>query len=229
MVKILADIATDFENDYPVGDTFRVILIADSRSAYAFTVNASSDVLTTSSNHDYNAGTTRVQFSSTGSLPASTPQIVPATDYIVDTVPGANTLTVKTVDGTAINFTGAGTGTHTITDVAPGAKTNSTAEWVRKEVPDYDGLAGRPTWTPIAASIDETTGVVTIQNSTSIDNSAGTGGISFNMGLLIKGGSASRGDITGEVSDYHDFEVTQLIAAGSTASIFIPLKRRNAA
>lgn len=225
MVKILTDMAAELEDDYSALDTFRIILIADSRSAYTFTVNTGTEVVTTSSNHDYLVNT-RVRVSSTGTLPSP---LAAGQDYLIATTPGSNTLTLKTTAGAAIDLTTTGSGTHTITDVAPDKRTSSIAEWVRKEVADYDGLAGRPNWVPVSATIDESTGVVTIQASTSVDNSAGSTGISFNFGLLIKGGSATRGNTTGEVSDYYDFGTTQLIAAGSTASIVIPIKRRNAA
>ena len=74
-----------------------------------FTVDAGTDVITTSANHYKTIGQ-RIRFESTGTLPAG---MLADTDYYVLTTPAANTMTVSaTSGGSTLNITDAGTGTH---------------------------------------------------------------------------------------------------------------------
>ena len=82
---------------------------------FTFTVNASTDVVTTSGTHGLAVNDT-VVLSSAGTLPAGS---AASTTYHVKTTPGANTLTLSaTQGGSTLDFTNTGSGTHTLTSVA---------------------------------------------------------------------------------------------------------------
>lgn len=76
-----------------------------------FTVDAATDILTTSIAHKLAVGDI-VRGSTTTTLPAG---LAAATDYYVLTVPSTTTLTLAaTLGGATLNMTDAGTGTHTL-------------------------------------------------------------------------------------------------------------------
>ena len=80
-----------------------------------FTVNASTDVVTTSADHGLAVNDT-VELSSAGTLPAGS---AASTTYHVKTTPAGATLTLSaTQGGSTLNFTNTGSGTHTLTSVA---------------------------------------------------------------------------------------------------------------
>ena len=80
-----------------------------------FTVNASTDLVTTSANHNLAINDT-VVLSSAGTLPAGS---AASTTYYVKTVPLATTLTLSATEGGGtLDFTNTGSGTHTLTSVA---------------------------------------------------------------------------------------------------------------
>lgn len=82
---------------------------------FTFTVNASTDVVTTSATHGLAVNDT-VELSSAGTIPAGS---AADTTYHVKTTPGANTLTLSaTQGGSTLDFTNTGSGTHTLTSVA---------------------------------------------------------------------------------------------------------------
>ena len=95
------------------------------------TVNASTDVWTTAFAHGLATGDP-VSFATTGTLPASTPQIAAGTTYYVSVASASTTqFTVFTTAANAtagtnpIDFTSAGTGTLTVTPLNPSKLSNS--------------------------------------------------------------------------------------------------------
>ncbi len=91
-----------------------------------WTVNTGTEVITTSVTHNLSVGDRIRVTNSGGALPASTPQIVAGTDYFVLATPASNTLTISDTQGGAIiNFTGTGTGTHTLHGTVDVEKTSS--------------------------------------------------------------------------------------------------------
>lgn len=82
--------------------------------SFTVTISNASPAVVTKTAHGL-AVDTPVSFSTTGGLPTG---LTAATTYYVKTVPDADTFTVSaTKGGSAINTTGAGTGTHTCTTV----------------------------------------------------------------------------------------------------------------
>jgi hypothetical protein len=80
------------------------------------TANASTEVLTSASAHGLALGDI-VQFTTTTTLPAGLSLL---TDYYVISVPSTTTFTVSaTLDGTVVNITDTGTGTHTAAKRTP--------------------------------------------------------------------------------------------------------------
>lgn len=79
-----------------------------------FTVNTTTNVITISADHNLKVGD-RLQFTTTGTLPAATPSgLSTLTDYYVLTVPSLTTITVSaTKGGAVVDITDTGTGTHT--------------------------------------------------------------------------------------------------------------------
>ncbi len=96
--------------------TYRVVW-PDSVTALTGTVNTTTDVWTTAT-HGWNT-VQPIRFSTTGALPASTPQIVAGVFYYAG-VTGTTTFKAYPTSAdalastNAIDFTGAGTGTHTV-------------------------------------------------------------------------------------------------------------------
>lgn len=85
------------------------------RSIGAFTADATTDVITVGSGHGLTVGRI-VRFTTTTTLPAG---LSADTDYYVLTVTSA-TITVSAYpNGTAVDITDTGTGTHTATEVYP--------------------------------------------------------------------------------------------------------------
>ena len=81
-----------------------------------FTVNASTDVVTTSANHSLAVNDTVTLTTSASDLPAG---LAVDTTYYVKTTPAANTLTLSATEGGGvIDITDTGSGTHTLTSVA---------------------------------------------------------------------------------------------------------------
>lgn len=223
----LQKLKADLEASYPDSGTWHLALIDWTSASFAFTVNASTDVCTASGSHGFLAGT-RVRVFSTGSLPPSTPQVVVGVDYLVTSPAGAD-FSLTTVDGTPIDFTGLGTGTHTVVDRPPDDSVDSVAEWIRKEVLSYDGLGNRPAWSPPAsATVDPIAKTVAKSATITLNNSGGTGGITWNKALLIRNGSATRGNTSGTWTDYYDWEVNQILAAGETRPLTIQVQDSNA-
>lgn len=224
MSTLLTYAKSELEANYSNSDSWCIALLNDVRSVYTFTANASTDVLTTSATHDYIAGTP-VQLTTTGTLPAP---LATATTYYVVSPSGATLKLAATSGGSAIDITDAGTGTHTITDLAIDQTFSTIAEVIRKEV-NYHELTTRPTWSPpSSATVNTSTGIVDKTAATTINAASLTTNITFNKGLLIKNGSTTAGNTTGTPTDILDFLTTQTITAGGSFTLTIPIKRQNA-
>lgn len=207
---------------YPTsGTAFHVALLMDIRSTFTLTANASTDVLTTSVNHDYIAGLP-ITFSGS-SLPA--PLTSTAIYYVRDVT--ANTFKVAaTSGGAAIDLTTGGTGIITVSDTVLDELTNDLSFWIRKEIANYYGTA-RQVFTPVAPTMDTVNKLAKIEVTTYFNNTAGSQGIVFNKALLIRGGNATRGNTTGQFDSYWSFTGSQTIAAGENRGIKIPLELKN--
>jgi len=104
-----------------------------------FTVNTTTEVLTTSGDHGLVNDDT-VTLTTTGTLPAglSVDRI-----YYVLTTPAPNTLTLSTTkDGTTVDITGTGSGTHTLTSVNSVNDTSATTCPAVLELPTITGCNG---------------------------------------------------------------------------------------
>lgn len=207
---------------YPTsGINFHVALILDNRSVFTFTANASTDIITTASNHDF---TTNMPVTVSGaSLPSPLSAI--GTYYVRDIT--ANTFKLSlSAGGAAIDLTTAGTGVMTVSDKSLDETYTDLSYWTRKEVVSYQGTA-RQVFTPVAPTIDWVNKFAKIEVTTFFNNASGTLGIIFNKALLIRGGNAIRGDSTGLFDSYWSFTGSQTIAAGENRGIKIPLELRN--
>ena len=102
---------TDPTNQPDHSDSYPLQIAAP--ASVVFTVNTSTDVITTATAHGLHANDDVIRVSSTGTLPAP---LAAATNYYVISTPTTTTLQIaSTVGGTAINLTTAGTGTHSLT------------------------------------------------------------------------------------------------------------------
>ncbi|MFB2832994.1 hypothetical protein [Floridanema evergladense] len=210
-------------SQYPTsGVNFHVALVLDNRSTFTFTANASTDVITTSANHDF---LTNMPITVSGAnLPA--PLTATGTYYARDIT--ANTFKLAlTAGGVAIDLTTAGTGVMTCSDVALNETYTDLSWWVRKEISSYQGVGNRQVFTPVAPTIDWVNKFVRIQQTVAFNNTSGSLGIVFDKALLIRGGSATRGNTTGLFDSYWAFSGSQTIAATENRGIIIPLELRN--
>jgi hypothetical protein len=98
----------------------RLILLRGDLYSNTFTVNTSTDILTTATPHGMVTGS-RVRLSTTGTLPVlNSGTLNTTTDYfwIADTTTTGKIATTlaNALAGTAIDFTGTGSGSHTLTE-----------------------------------------------------------------------------------------------------------------
>ena len=105
--------ATITHNSVPDNDSYMVDTTAPTlEEFYTFTVDASSEVITTSAAHGLVNDDTVTVTTSVSDLPAG---LAVDTTYYVLTTPASNTLTVSEAkDGTVVNITDTGSGTHTL-------------------------------------------------------------------------------------------------------------------
>ena len=208
---------------YPTsGTNFHVALILDNASAFTFTADATTNVLTTSVNHDF---VTNLPITVSGAnLPA--PLTATTVYYVRDVTSNSFKLSLS-AGGTAIDLTTAGTGVMTCSDLPLDETYTDLSYWIRKEVASYQAITNRQVFTPVAPTINWTLKTVKIENTIYFDNSAGTLGIVFNKALLIRGGNATRGNTTGLFDSYWSFTGSQTIAAGENRGLKIPLELKN--
>lgn len=96
-------------DDAITGDDFTLVLDLNPGDGGTFTVNATTNVVTTSAAHNLLVGDA-VKFTTSGTLPAP---LVAGTFYFVESVPDTNELTLSLAPGGAIvDLTTTGTGTH---------------------------------------------------------------------------------------------------------------------
>lgn len=208
---------------YPTsGVNFHLALILDNRSSFVFTANSATDVLTTTSNHDFIANLP-VMFAGVD-LPA--PLNATTTYYVGDVT--TNTFKISaTAGGTAINLTTAGSGILTVSDKALDEGVSDLTQWIRKEISSYQGIANRQAFTPVAPAINYTDKSVKIEATVPFNNTSGTQGLVFDKAVLIRAGTATRGNTTGTFDSYWNYAGSQTIAAAENRSIKISLEVKN--
>lgn len=213
----------DQDVNYSSSDTWHVALLEYQQLVLTATINTTTDVLTTASAHDFLDGT-RVQLSSTGLLPTSTPQVLPNTDYFVDS-PSGSTLALLDSSGVGINFSSAGTGILTIADQAPN-EFDSLEEFLRHET-DYEGLTTRPVWDPPATSTISALGKVSKSATLNLDNALGASPCVFNIALLIQNGSATPGSTSGSWAKFYHWDILQSVPAGQAVPLGLEVYGQN--
>lgn len=178
------------------GAIFHMALFTDASLVTTTFTAATTDIITPASGNLV-AGC-RVQVSSTGTLP---PPLAAATDYYVIGTSGSLKLATN-FNGVAIDITGVGTGTHTITEQAPNKYAPLTV-WARLEA-NYQG-SGRQAVSWATASIQEDfannrvylDGQYYAFNPTSAD-------MTYRWRGLICDGTSTRLDTTGRIRDIKD-------------------------
>lgn len=222
MPTLLSKLASDLDLAYSPSDTWYVALIADTRSLFIFTADASANTLTATGN-DFIDGLP-IRLATTSALPAP---LMTGTTYYIRDRSGDTFKLAATVGGAAIDLTNTGSGTHTVTDLALDEVTTAIAQWVRKEIADYQGIASRPQWTPTAAVVDAIAKTATKTASVTANNSSGTVSVTFDKAILIRNGSATPGNTAGNVSDFTSFGSTQSAIAGKAYTLTIPITAKN--
>lgn len=223
MVTSLQLLSERLAANYPTsGVNFHLALILDNRSSFVFTANSSTDVLTTTSNHDF-INNLPVVFAGVD-LPA--PLNATTTYYARDVT--ANTFKVSaTSGGSAIDLTTTGSGILTVTDKALDEAVSDLSQWIRKEISSYQGITNRQSFTPVAPTIDYTNKLVKTEATVPFNNTSGTQGLVFDKALLIRAGSATRGNTTGTFDSYWNYTGNQTIAAAENRSIKVILEVKN--
>jgi hypothetical protein len=204
--------------------TFYAAFLLDTRDTFPFSVNTGTDVFT-ATGHTYINGQRVRQSQSGGALPS--PLVANTDTYIRDAATNTFKLAL-TSGGAAIDITTAGSGTLTVTDVALNNRVELTAEFIRKEIPDYYGLTNRPAVTPSTDPVFYTESGIDyyrILTSVAIDNTLGVGDLVFNQVALIRGGTSSQGNTTGTVAAFTDLLSTKTILAGQTDTLTVPFLR----
>jgi hypothetical protein len=150
--------STDLGNPLTISDTgtYQIGVV------FTFTAVAATDVITTSADHGLVNDDT-VVLTTTGTLPAG---LALLTTYYVLATPAADTLTLAAVaDGTIINITNTGSGTHTLTSVT--SVTVNDTELNLGSVTSFveyndDLYMGRETFSITATTLAISTGLVTL-------------------------------------------------------------------
>ncbi|HEY9642762.1 MAG TPA: hypothetical protein V6C57_19900 [Coleofasciculaceae cyanobacterium] len=217
---MLSKLADDLDLAYSDSDTWYVALIADTRSLFTFTANASTNTLTATGNNFIDG--LPVQLTTTSALPAP---LSTGTTYYVRDRSGDNFSLAATLGGSVIDLTNTGSGAHTITDLALDETVTSMAQWIRKEVSNYQGVSTRPQWMPSAATTDTIAKTATKSASVTLDNTSGGVSVNFDKALLIRNGSPAPGNTSGEVSDFNAQSLS--IIAGKSYTLTIPITAKN--
>jgi len=215
---------TDRLTDAYVGINFYAMLLDDQRSLFAFTANASTDVIT-ATGHDYiNDMPVTVSVSGGGTLPA--PLVAGTTYYVRDVATNTFKLSA-TIGGEAINITDAGTGSFVVTDIALSIYTASVAEMARKEISSYGALTNRPLinfTAPIVLTPSTNPTQASITQALTLDNSAGVSDLpSINCICVIRGGSATPFNTSGKTAIFNRLLSDVVVVAGSIEAYRIPI------
>lgn len=208
------------QNTLYFNQSFNVILLDDLRSVFNFT--AALDDTITATGHDYTLNTpVQVDVSGGGTLPA--PLVASTTYYVRDAATNTFKLSA-TIDGAAINITTVGTGLFTITDLALDSKLGTVALYVRKEIPDYEGLVVRPTLTFDAAPTVGLTSI-SISKAIALNNVSSANDILFNAFLLVRDGDSAIGNTSGDPAIYVPLLETAVVLAGQTDTLTAGIAR----
>lgn len=192
---------------YP-GATFHKALFSDAfLVTTAFTATPATDVIAPASGNLI-AGC-RVRLSTTGTLP---PPLAESTDYYIVGATGSLKLALN-FNGTAIDITGAGTGTHTITEQEPN-KYATLAVWGRFEI-DYKG-SGRQaaSWANASVQEDFVNQRVYLDGQFFSFNPVNAD-MTYRWSGLIVDGNGTRSDTTGRIRDVKDFFSLQTQVKGN--------------
>lgn len=233
MPIILAQLQSRHAAAYPTsGVTYHIALFNDARASYSFSpANVSGSTLTITGNTFIEG--TKVVLGGTVPTPLSTGTIgaqnsngivtVTGTAYYVKNKSGDTLQLSATNGGAAITLTNTGSGTMTISDIPLDVTISSIAEWVRKEVSSYGSATTRQPYTATVPTIDTVnSGTKLTEQSVEFDNTSGTVSILFDKALMIRDGSATKGDTTGTADSFYYFGSAQTIAVGENRAVRIP-------
>jgi len=199
-----------------VSATFRMALIKDNNGiSSTFTADAGADTITTAGGGSFVnlVNGCRVTLTTSGSFPGG---LAGSTQYRVINASGAtcqlcleSTFDRATKSGTPINITSAGSGTHTLTEAVLNLQFDPYLEqWVRYEA-SY-GTSGRQTFTLAPAALPATIGgIVATPEVTNVFTPAAA--FTYRQVLIIRGGTATAGDVTGALADADDSGITQTV------------------
>jgi len=213
------------------GTTFRMALIKDNNGVSStFTADAGADTITTAGGGSFVnlVNGCRVTLTTSGSFPGG---LAGSTQYRVINASGAtcqlcleSTFDRTTKSGTPIDISSAGTGTHTITELTLNVRFDPYLEqWVRHEA-NY-GTSGRQTFTLAPAALPATIGgIVETPSITAIFTPDAS--FTYRQVLIIRGGSANAGDVTGALSDVDDSETTNTVQGGLGKNIKYEMQNR---
>lgn len=129
----------------------------------------------------------------------------------------------QTLGGSAVDITLAAAGTVTDAEPVETGETGSTkqiqtvADAVRYELASYQGVTNRPAITYGAVSISGDKAVLNYSgNEITLNNSSGGSDLSFGYAVLIKGGSATPANTTGNVQAAIKYSAVQTVATGES-------------
>lgn len=205
---------------YNGSDTIRVALIREVTNNYIFTADSATKTLTSEGHNFVNGSRVKVA-NSNGSLPTG----LNSNDvYYIIGVSGNDFKLSLTRGGAPTDITSNGAGTQTILEQTFD-ETDDLSILARHEV-DYYGATVRPVYNPDVARADYTNKLAYLPTEV-IEFAPTQASIDFRYVLLIRGGAATRGDVTGNADQLHDYGTTQIIQQGSIKGIEIYIQRRN--
>lgn len=194
------------QENFPNGVAYgHWLLLDDNFWTDTFTVNTGTENCTADSGNHDRVDLTRIRFTTTGTLPTSSPQIVAGTDYYMRTVSGANFQVSETPTGSIIDFTGTGTGTHTATEQPMNADDDKTV-LIQHELSHAQYT--RRSFTPGVATNDGTEATLPVVEEIYTPTA---GNMVFRFLLLMKGSISTLTDTTGDTDLFNDFGSTQTI------------------
>ena len=217
MTKSLDILAIQLTRTY--ADNFIFALLDGLLSSQTFTFNGTT--LTAPLAHKLVVGS-RIRFSTTAVLPTG---VVANTEYFVRTVPTATTMTVSnTISGTAISLT-AGSGVHTFTEQTLSAE-DSIAVLVNHEIshPNY----ARSTYTVgTCVASPANNDARSSDQFRNITVTTGNPTLNYRHILLIRLGSLTTGNTTGDEHQLETEPAIQSVAALTTKAILLRVRRSN--
>jgi hypothetical protein len=202
------------------GTIGHLILLSGALYTGTFTVNASTDVITTASAHNLVTGA-RVRLTTAGALPAlSAGSLSTSTDYFA-IVTGSTTLQLATTQAFAIsgtpvlNFTDTGSGTHTITEQRP-TTSDPLAVLIGKELShaSYTRRAISGATAQVVAGIGQ-------QAATAVSYTPSGTDMIYRQSLFLMGGNSTIGNTTGTLSFLATESTDITISVGSTKVILV--------